>query len=272
MLLEHSYGKDGVRLVKVSRDGPVHTVHDLTLHVWLEGDFSVAYLDGDNSTTLPTDTMRSTAYVVAQDQSLVDVERYAEAVLRRLLDVVPSCTTAHASVVEHAWSRLGDHAFRGASGVGTATVVAARDQPATVTSGVDELLLLKTTGSEYQGFLTDDYTVLKPTDDRILATAVTATWTWLSAPESYAQARRTVQDAFERVFTDRYSKAVQQTLYEMGQAALDAVPEIGQVRLSLPNRHHVTVDLTPFGRRNDNEVFVVLDRPVGLIEGTVGRP
>lgn len=272
MLLEHSYGKDGIRLVKVSRAGAEHTVHDLTVHLWLEGDFSAAYLDGDNSTTLPTDTMRSTAYVVAQDESLVDVERYAEAVLRRLLEVVPMCRTAHASIIEHSWSRLGDHAFRGAQGVGTATVAACRDLPAVVTSGVDELLLLKTTASEYQGFLTDDYTVLKPTDDRILATAVTASWTWAAVPESYAQARRAVQSAFEQVFTDNYSRAVQQTLYEMGEAALTAVPEVAQVRLSLPNRHHITVDLSPFGRRNDNEVFVVLDRPFGLIEGTVGRP
>jgi urate oxidase len=273
-LIEHSYGKEGVRLVKVVRDGDVHRVHDLTVRIWLEGDFARAYLEGDNSTSLPTDTMRSTAYIVAQDTSLDDIERYAEAVLTRILDVVPSCTTANASVVEHSWTRLGSghpHAFRGAAGVGTATVSLPRDGAAVVTSGLDELLLLKTTASEYQGFLTDDYTVLKPTDDRIMATSVAASWTWRSEPVSYADARRRVQVAFERVFGDNYSKAVQQTLYEMAEAALVEVPEIGQVKLTLPNRHHITVDFTPFGRSNDNEIFVVLDRPYGLIEGTVRR-
>jgi urate oxidase len=276
-LIRHSYGKVGVRLVKVVRDGAVHTVHDLTIRIWLEGDFSAAFLEGDNSTSLPTDTMRSTAYIVAQDTSLVDIERYAEAVLTRILAVVPSCTTANAEVVEHAWTRLSPegvehpHAFRGAAGVATALVSLPRDGVAVVTSGLDELLLLKTTASEYQGFLTDEYTVLKPTDDRIMATSVAASWTWRQVPASYASARRQVQDAFERVFAGNYSRAVQQTLYEMAEAAMAAVPEIGQVRLTLPNRHHVTVDFAPFGRTNANEIFVVLDRPYGLIEGTVGR-
>ncbi|MDX6228310.1 MAG: urate oxidase [Frankiales bacterium] len=276
-LIRHSYGKDGVRLVKVVRDGDVHTVHDLTLRVWLEGDFSAAFLEGDNSTSLPTDTMRSTAYVIAQDTSLADVERYGIAVLTRILDVVPACARANLSIVEHTWTRLApggtehSHAFRGAAGVGTATVSLSRGEPAVVTSGLDELLLLKTTASEYQGFLADEYTVLKPTDDRIMATSVAASWTWLSEPASYAGARRRVQAAFEQVFAENYSKAVQQTLYQMAEAALAEVPEIGQVRLTLPNRHHVTVDFTPFGRTNDNEIFVVLDRPYGLIEGTVGR-
>jgi urate oxidase len=276
-LIEHSYGKDGIRLVKVVRNGDVHTVHDLTVRIWLEGDFAAAYVEGDNSTSLPTDTMRSTAYVIAQDTSLVDIEAYGVAVLRRILGVVPSCSTANISVVEHAWTRLAPggkqhpHAFRGASGVGTATVSLARGAEPVVTSGLAELLLLKTTESEYQGFLTDELTVLKPTDDRIMATSVTASWTWGGVPASYADARRRVQAAFEQVFAEHYSKAVQQTLYEMAEAALGEVPEIDEVRLTLPNRHHVTVDLTPFGRSNDNEIFVVLDRPFGLIEGTVGR-
>ena len=276
-LISHSYGKDGVRLVKVVRNGAHHTVHDLTIRVWLEGDFSGAYLRGDNSTSIPTDTMRSTCYLVAQDTSLVDIEHYAEAVLARLLSVTPACTTANASVVEHSWTRLAPdgvdhpHAFRGAAGVATATVSLTRGEPALITSGIDELLLLKTTGSEYQGFLTDDYTVLKETDDRIMATSLAATWTWLEVPSSYAQARRQVQEAFEKVFANVYSKAVQQTLYDMAEAALAAVPAIGQVSLSLPNRHHIAVDFTPFGRSNDNEIFVVLDRPYGLIQGTVGR-
>lgn len=276
-LIEHSYGKDGVRLVKVVRDGDLHTLHDLTVRIWLEGDFSAAYLAGDNSTSLPTDTMRSTAYVIAQDTPLDDIERYAEAVLARILSVVPSCTTANASVVEHAWTRLAPdgethpHAFKGAAGVGTATVSLTRGSPAEVTSGLDELLLLKTTASEYQGFLTDEYTVLKPTDDRIVATSVTSSWTWQAVPRSYADARTRIQAAYERVFALNYSKAVQQTLFEMATAALEEVQELRQVSLALPNRHHVTVDFTPFGRTNDNEIFVVLDRPYGLIKGTVGR-
>lgn len=276
-LVRHTYGKDGIRLAKISRSGDVHTFHDLTVRLMLEGDFSAAYVDGDNSTTLPTDTMRSTAYVVAQDESLDEVERYAEAVIRKLLTSTPRATSGRAEVVEHRWDRMvidgveHPHSFRGAPAVNTATVVVERDGPVTVTSGLDELVVAKTTGSSYCGFLTDELTVLAPTDDRILATAVTSSWTWNAVPASYPAARRVVQQTYEAVFAQLDSRAVQQTLHAMATAALDAVPEIEQVSIRMPNRHHVGVDLTPFGRENHNEIFVVTDRPFGVIEGTVAR-
>lgn len=277
MLSAHQYGKTGVRLAKVERDGAVHTFHDLTVDITLSGDFSAAYLQGDNSTTLPTDTMRSTAYVVAQDVGLTEIEVYAEALLRRLLASATAATTAVAHVVRHRWERLvvddapHPHSFRAAPGVDTAVVTVQRDGTVQLVSGLDDVVLAKTTGSAYSGFVKDELTVLAETDDRILATSVRASWTWDRAPQSYAASGIAVQQAFEETFATLDSLAVQQTLHAMGSAALAAVPEIGSVSLTLPNRHHVTVDFTPFGRRNDNEVFVVLDRPYGLIEGTVTR-
>ena len=125
-LIRHSYGKDGVRLVKVVAHGAQHTVHDLTDPDLARGRLLGRLPRGRQQHELPTDTMRSTCYVVAQDTSLVDIERYAEAVLPGCCQVVPACTTAHASVVEHCWTRLAPdgvdhpHAFRGAAGVGTA--------------------------------------------------------------------------------------------------------------------------------------------------------
>lgn len=276
-LTAHGYGKSGVRLAKVARDGDTHRFHDLTIDLSLSGDFSVAYLHGDNSSSLPTDTMRSTAYVVAQDVSLDEIETYGEAVLRKLLGSTPSAQSAQARIVEHRWERLvvdgvaHPHSFRAAPAVGTATVVLGRDGSLDVSSGLDELVLAKTTGSGYSGFIRDDLTVLAETDDRIMATSVAASWTWSARPASYVEARAAVQEQFERVFATQHSLAVQQTLYAMAQAAIEAVAEISSVSLSLPNRHHVAVDLSRFGRRNDNEVFVVLDRPYGLIRGTVGR-
>lgn len=280
-LSAHGYGKSGVRLAKVVRDGDVHRFHDLTIDLSLAGDFSAAYIAGDNSTSLPTDTMRSTAYVVAQDVSLEEVETYAEAVLRKLLASTPAATSARADVVEHRWERLvvdgaeHPHAFRAAPAVGTATVVVERDGHVEVTSGLDGLVLAKTTGSGYEGFIKDDLTVLAETDDRIMATSVSASWTWSAPPPSYAGARIDVQSAFERVFATQHSLAVQQTLHAMAGAAIEEVPGISSVSLTLPNRHHVPVDLSPFGRTNDSsseqQVFVVLDRPFGLISGTVTR-
>lgn len=273
----HSYGKTGVRLAKVEREGATHTFHDLTLRLWLEGDFSAAFLRGDNSTSLPTDTMRATAYHWAKDHPLGEVEVYAEAVLRRLLDVVPVATVAHAEVEVHGWERLvvdgqpHPHSFRATSGVGTATVALPRDAAALVTSGLMDLLITKTTASAYSGFLTDELTVLAETDDRILSTSVQVSWEWETPPPSYAAARAAARAALERAFATTHSDAVQQTLVLMGEAVLAAVPGVRSVSLRLPNRHHVAVDLSKAGQRNDNEVFVVLDRPHGDISATVHR-
>jgi urate oxidase len=275
----HGYGKIGIRLAKVERAGARHTFHDLTVQVRLEGDFAAAYVGSDNSTTLPTDTMRTTAYALAVDLPLTETERYLEAVGSRLLSVVPVATAVHLDAVVHGWDRIvldghpggHPHAFRRGSCDATASVTVRRHEPVDVRSGLTGLALVKTTGSGFTGFLRDEFTVLAETEDRILATAVEAGWTWQRTPESYAAARPKVQAAVEGVFAGPYSPSVQHTLYAAGQAALEAVPEIATLTLRLPNRHHVAVDLTPFGRSNENVVFTVMDRPYGLIEGTVTR-
>ena len=65
--------------------------------------------------------------------------------------------------------------------------------------------------------------------------------------------------------------AVDETLFAMGSHVLFTRPEIAEIRLALPNKHHYLVDLAPFGLSNENEVFIAGDRPYGLIEGTVRR-
>jgi urate oxidase len=144
-----------------------------------------------------------------------------------------------------------------------------------VVSGLRDLVLLKSTGSEFKGFLTDRYTTLAETDDRVMATSLTARWRHLpdragEAPDwaaQYADVRSLMVGAFARV----HSMALQQTLWEMGKAVLEAHPGIAEVRLSAPNRHHFLVDLAPFGDTNPSEVFHAADRPYGLIECTVTR-
>jgi urate oxidase len=131
--------------------------------------------------------------------------------------------------------------------------------------------VLKSAGSEFWGYLKDRYTTLPETRDRILATAVTASWRYsgLDLPwgNTFAGARRLLLETFAR----HRSLSLQQTLYEMGRAVLEAHPEISEIRLSMPNRHHIPVDLAPFGLENQDEVFFVADRPYGLIEGAVRR-
>jgi urate oxidase len=266
----NNYGKSGIRLVRVGRDTPRHVLRDLTVHTALSGDLDATHYTGDNTGVLPTDTQKNTVYAFARD-GIGPVEAFAERLARHFVDATPAITGARVQIEEHAWTRIGDHSFtRGEGGELRTTEVAYDGTAARTASGVRDLLLLNTTDSEFNGFLADEYTTLPETDDRILATAVTATWSYEAAPD-YDHAFSAARGALLAAFADTYSLSLQQTLHAVGERILKAVPEVAEVRLTMPNRHHYLFDLGRFGLDNPGTVFQAGDLPYGLIEGTVRR-
>jgi urate oxidase len=275
-LRDHQYGKAETRLVHVDRQGDRHEIADLTVTVTLRGDFGAAYLEGDNSHVLPTDTQKNTVFAYAR-QGIGEIEDFALRLASHFVDDVERVRRARVAIERHAWERIPvdgtphGHAFARAGEERRLTTVTSVPGTAWVVSGLTGLVLLKSTGSEFAGFLRDRYTTLEETADRILATAVDARWRYATREIDWAAAHATARQAMVEAFARVHSLALQQTLYEMGRAALEAVPEIAEVRLSLPNKHHFLVDLAPFGEDNPNQVFHAADRPYGLIEGTVCR-
>ncbi len=276
------YGKDGIRLVLVRRGrtrADPDELRDLTVDVRLEGDFDAVHTEGDNALVLATDTMRSTVYALAQEHLTGSIEDFGTALARRYLHAAPAAEVAEVTLREHAWSRTEvggtphPHAFAaGPPASATAVVTAHRDGALGVRSGIAGLTVLKTTDSAFSGFLRDEFTVLAETDDRILATEVTADWGYLDgSPPSYNEVRATARTALLESFAAHKSESVQHTLFAMGEALLAACGDVGEVSMRMPNKHHIGVDLTPLGIPNDKAVFVVTDRPFGVIEGTVRR-
>jgi urate oxidase len=276
----NSYGKDGIRLVKVVRGAERHEVYDVTVGVRLEGGFEAVHTAGDNAACLPTDTMRATTYAMAKDHPLDDIERFACALVERFLAASPAASRACVAITEHPWSRLEvggrphHHTFTGGGAEARTTLVAGTREGVAVESGIEGLLVLKTTGSAFTGFLTDRYTLLEETTDRILATSVTARWAYAAVTppsEGYRACRARVRRVALDTFAEHDSQSLQHTLYAMGAAVLVGVPEIVHITFTLPNKHHIPADLAPFGLTNDGEVFVATDRPYGVIEATVER-
>ena len=150
-------------------------------------------------------------------------------------------------------------------------IVTGDDHSARIEAGIEGLELLRTTGSGWSGFLRDELTTLPETDDRILATAVSARWSYAEGGIDYTAAWHDARDAILESFGDHFSPSAQFTLRRMGRAVLKAVEAIERVHLSLPNRHHLLYDLSRFGLENPNEVFHATTEPYGLIEGTVER-
>ena len=265
VLGDNRYGKAEIRLLRVTRGAAAHDIRDLTVSVALAGDFAPAHLEGDNSAVLPTDSQKNAVYAFAADGPPGEIEDLGLRLARHFLATSPAARRAQVRIDEHAWTRLDAHAFQaGAGGERRQACAIAEGDAAWVAAGLADLLVLKTAGSEFRGFARDRYTTLEETGDRILATAVTARWRYASAEgHDWAAAHGRARQAMLDAFAGRHSRSLQQTLYEMGRAVLEAVPGVAEIRLSLPNRHHFAM--------GSDDVFHVDDRPYGLIEGTVRR-
>lgn len=276
-LVAHSYGKQRVRVLKVLRATTRHEVKELEVGVRLEGDFASSYLEGDNSRVVPTDTMKNTVQGLAHRHLETQTEPFALLLARHFLDRYSQVERVTIETGERRWGRLTvdgvphDHAFLAESGRPLAKILAARGKAAEIESGIADLAVLKSTGSAFTGFPRDEWTTLPETDDRIFSTAIQARWRWAESPADFNAANAAVLTALLRVFALRWSPSVQTTLYEMAEAALEAVPEIAQIHLALPNRHYLPANLQPFGLDATGVSFVPTDEPHGQIEATVSR-
>jgi urate oxidase len=275
----NQYGKAEVRLLHVRRDGArgSHAITDLNVTVTLSGELTATHLSGDNTAVLTTDAQKNTVFAFAKEHGVGDIEDFALLLARHFVGSQAAISFARVSVEQYPWERLGGHSFC-RSGREVRTVTVSHDgTDSWVVPGLRDLVLLKSAGSEFWGFARDRYTTLAETTDRILATAVNARWRH-ARPEptgtgasGWAQSYASARDLLLEAFTDTHSYSLQQTLFAMGERVLEARPEIAEIRLSLPNRHHFEVDMSPFGLENAGEVFYAADRPYGLIEGTVTR-
>ncbi len=269
ILAGNNYGKSRVRVVKVTRHPDRHDLAEILVNVQFEGAFDAVHLAGDNRPVLPTDTMKNTVNALAKAWSGEQIEDFALQLSRHFLDGNPQVSRVRIDIEQSQWIRLTGHAFeRGSEEKGVAKIAATRDG-VEVRSGVENLIVLKTSGSGFEGYKKDRYTTLKETSDRIFATALAATWTYRSAAVAFGPSRQKARAAILKTFAELHSPSVQQTAYEIGKAVLLAVPDIAEIRLSLPNKHCLLIDLTPFGLENANEIFVPTDEPHGLIEVTV---
>jgi urate oxidase len=274
---DNQYGKAETHLVRVTKDGTTHHIKDVSVSIALAGDFDASHVSGDNTSVVPTDTQKNTVFAFAKEAPVGEIEQFGLRLARHFAGDFAAVRRARVSIEEYLWTRVQaegrphPHAFvRSGAEKRTAMVTATKDG-AWVVSGLDDLVLLKSTGSEFWGYPKDRYTTLEETRDRVLATAVTARWRFSRLEVEWSMAFTQARAALIEAFATKHSLALQQTLYAMGSAVLEARPEIAEIRVTLPNRHHFLVDLSPFGLENDNEVFYAADRPYGLIEGTVTR-
>lgn len=272
-LTENAYGKQAVRLVTVRRGPQQNTLKDVTVAIRFEGDFAAAYTEGDNQGVFPTDTMKNTVYALAAEHPFEDIEDFGLALTDHYLKASPRTSSVQVDLTEHLWEAIGeeeDRSFRKAGSERRRATVIRDHDGAKVQAGIEDLVVMKTSRSAFEGYPRDRYTTLRETSDRLLATTVQATWRYAPSTSNFGPLWHEVRRLLLEAFAKHDSRSVQHTLYAMGEAAL-GVPDVEEIHIAMPNLHHLPVDLTPFGLENRNEIFVATPAPYGLIEGTVRR-
>jgi urate oxidase len=277
VLGQNNYGKSKVRLVQVTKHKDRHDLKELNVDIQLQGDLTTAHTLGDNSKVLPTDTMKNTVYALAKGDPIQDPEAFGLKLAGHFLDTQAHISEARIELREHLWKRIKvngkphRHSFL-STGDERRVAVVTKSRTATIAEGgIDGLLVLKTTGSGFAGYIKDRFTTLKETNDRIFSTVVTARWRYANVEADYGFLWREIRRIVLETFAQHESPSVQQTLFLAAKLALETFDAVAEIRLSLPNKHCLLVNLQPFGMENDNEIFVPTDEPHGLIEATIRR-
>jgi urate oxidase len=277
-LTDNDYGKSGVRLTKVVREGATQSLYEMKVDMRLGGDFERIYTRADNSLCIPTDTMKNTVYALARRESFDSPEAFGSILAAHFVESFAQVAWAEVAIEQTLWERIRvdgvphPHAFSGA-GSTRRTSLARRERGAgeLIRGGLAGLEVIKTTGSRFSGFLVDEFTTLRGTEDRILATSIDATWDIPAPGADYNAAFETALRVIPRAFALHDSHSVQETIFAMGEALLAEAPAISSVSFRLPNRHRLAVDLGAFRMANANDIFVATSEPFGLISGTVAR-
>jgi urate oxidase len=278
MLSHTAYGKSRIRLVQVRRHRDRHDVRDLTVAIRFEGEYDASYTNGDNTDVYPTDTMKNMVYALAAREPVAEPEAFGLRLALHFIDRNPKLQRVRIDLTDNPWKHLtvggrehGESFLRRGPDTRTASVQRQRRGTTRIGAGVRNLIVLKTARSAFTGFPRDQYTTLPDSDDRLLATALTARWHYGAADVDFDASWHAVRKTLLETFAEHESASVQHTLHAMAEAVLDAANEVAAIRLVMPNKHHLPFDLTRVGLENRNEIFIPTDEPYGLIEATLTR-
>jgi len=276
-LAANAYGKNAINLSKIIRNANEHDIRQISVNVSLQGDFETVHTAGDNTPVLPTDTMKNTVYALAKEHFTESIEAFGMYMTGYFLKNNPQVSEVNINITEYSWTRMvfdgnpHTHSFvNGGSEKHTTHIQQTRNSLA-VTSGIKDLLVLKTTDSGFENYIRDEYTTLKETNDRIFSTSCEVSWLYNNENVDFGLSYDGIRNCLLQCFASHKSLSVQHTLYAMGEEVLKKFDSVKEISLKMPNKHHILFNLAQFGMENNNEIFIATDEPYGYITGTVVR-
>jgi urate oxidase len=266
-----------VNLSKIIRHKDRHEFRQVSVDISLEGDFETAHTVGDNTKILPTDTQKNTVYALAKEHFTSSIEAFGIVLATHFATNNSQVSQVKIDITEYTWHRMvidgvaHAHSFlNGGMEKHTATIIQ-RGKEVKMSSGIKDLLILKTTDSAFEDYIRDQYTTLKEASDRIFGTLCEIQWEYSTAGGDFTSLYDNIRACLLRTFSAHKSLSVQHTLYAMGEDVLKDFSEVKEITLKMPNKHHILANLEPFGMENKNEIFIATDEPYGYIVGTVVR-
>lgn len=277
VLVDNSYGKSKVRLTKVTRHPDRHVLQEICVDIQLEGEFGLTYTTGDNSQVVATDSMKNIVYLHAANHPLTNIESFGKSLAEHMLSTYEQVRLCTIKLVEELWHRIpvngkpDPHSFYGAGGEKRMAEIRARRPAIEIKSGIENLKVVKTTDSEFWGFVRDESTTLPDVKDRIFGTSVSLNWLYTSDNPDFNSSYEQVRKIVIEVFATQHSLSVQHTMHDIAQAVLKKLPDIREISLVMPNEHRIPFNMQPFGKENTNEIFITTEEPYGLISATIKR-
>ena len=276
-LLENNYGAAHVHLVKVRRVQERHDLKELSVGVQLTGDFESSYETGDNRNILPADTIKNTVYALAKLYPIEQIEQFGQELIQHFLTDNRQVRKVRVEIAEHLWESIPfggkphPKSFAPMGRERRIAIVTGTREAVLIEAGLDNLRVIKTAGSGFQGYVHDPFTTLQETADRILATEVKATWQYSDNEIPFAVYWHGVREAIVETLVEHESLSMQNTLHSIAEAVLERYGDIAEIHLWVPNKDFRLVDLGKFGLENNNEVFVPAEEAYELIEARLRR-
>jgi len=287
-----AYGKGGVKILHVSKQGSVHTIRELEVETLLTLNNHKDYETGDNSDIIATDTQKNTVYILAKKFGISNPEEFGLLLANHFISKYPWVVAAKVSITAHPWQRITDtagrphnHAFVSSpTALRVAGVFLSRGKIPVVSAGIRNLRVLKTTQSAFVNFVSDEYRSLPDMSDRLFSTIVTADWTYsyVSSELDFDKSFSTIQDSILEVFAgpaDKgiFSPSVQNSQFLTQKMILEKIPQIEKISMSYPNVHYFGFDFSKFPRipglegKMSGDVYLPVDKPSGQITSTLSR-
>ncbi|MCY7362094.1 MAG: urate oxidase [Ignavibacteria bacterium] len=277
IILQNNYGKSNVRVMKVTKNSEVHEIKEMTVGIQLEGDFETVHTEGDNRKVLPTDTMKNTVYALAKENPVNSIEEFSIYLAKYFIENNKQVSSVTIENTETLWNRISlngkphNHSFVSGGNEKRFTKVITDGENISVTSGIKDLLVFKTTASGFENYIKDKFTTLKETSDRVFSTSIKAVWQYTNQDVNYVKISNDIRKIILETFATHHSLSVQQTLYETGKNILEECKDVSEISITMPNKHYLLFNLGQFGMENNNEIFIPTDEPFGLIEAKLKR-